>query len=346
MTITPAVKQTEIIFRYHGLPYDCTAIEPLSTSDQAFFVVSSHVLFTFVSQVPHVLVLNAFGEQYVKERAFYFPNSVFANARSVARNSFDLLLDNCTVIPYSSCEYFLLRGNGEITKCDIQTEHHLFNGVTLTRIKTLPADCQCGVALSVKGSPLLFAGSISSTSYLVDIRSANVVDELHCQNSPNNCRSITDKENHRVDEACLMYSCGYSRPSATPEIGGNFITRLQQNLSLENNAGFPITSTLYHSFLRCVHVSETQSYIVMSDGEATTVYAVNEGELVFVNENAPLVLNAGTVDVCLASGEPWGLSGAVLVQVCDRGVMVCQNNQVAIRIESVQDVTFSESRIL
>lgn len=346
MTITPAVKQTEIIFRYHGLPYDCTAIEPLSTSNQAFFVVSSHILFTFVSQVPHVLVLNSFGEQYVKERAFYFPNSVFANARSVTRNGFDLLLDNCTVIPYSSSEYFLLRGNGEITRCDIQTEHHLFNGATLTKVKTIPADCQCGVALSADGAPLLFAGSISATSYLVDLRDAIVVDELHCQSSPNNCRSITDKENHRVDESYLMYSCGYARPSPTPEIGANFVTRLQQNLSLENNAGFPITSTLNHSFLRCVHVNETQSFIVMSDGETTTVYAVNEGELVFVNENAPLVLGAGTIDVSLTSGEPWGLSGAVLVQVCDRGVMVCQNNQVAVRIETVQDIAFNDSRIM
>ena len=109
VTITPAVKKAEVIFHYHGLPYDCTAIQPLRTSDQAFLVVSSHILFTFASQVPHLLVLNKYGEQYVKERAYVLPNSVFANARSITQNGFEFLLDNCSVIPYSSREFFILR---------------------------------------------------------------------------------------------------------------------------------------------------------------------------------------------------------------------------------------------
>ena len=35
-----------------------------------------------------------------------------------------------------------------------------------------------------------------------------------------------------------------------------------------------------------------------------------------------------------------------MLQVCDRGVMVCQNNQVAVRIETVQDIAFNDSRIM
>ena len=233
VTITPAVKKAEVIFHYHGLPYDCTAIQPLRTSDQAFLVVSSHILFTFASQVPHLLVLNKYGEQYVKERAYVLPNSVFANARSITQNGFEFLLDNCSVIPYSSRELFILRGNGELARCLVQLEHDLFRSISLNLIGSIPTDCQCGVCIAMDGNPLLFAGSTASNSYFFDPRNAVVLDELHCQNSPANCQSITDKENHRVDDSCLLYSCGYSRPTKAHTIGGNFVIRLQQNLSLE-----------------------------------------------------------------------------------------------------------------
>ena len=51
---------------------------------------------------------------------------------------------------------------------------------------------------------------------------------------------------------------------------------LTQNLSLEGNAEFSIPSTLSHSLVRCLRVSESISYVVMSDGEATLTYLVND----------------------------------------------------------------------
>ena len=346
VTITPAVKKAEVIFHYHGLPYDCTAIQPLRTSDQAFLVVSSHILFTFASQVPHLLVLNKYGEQYVKERAYVLPNSVFANARSITQNGFEFLLDNCSVIPYSSRELFILRGNGELARCLVQLEHDLFRSISLNLIGSIPTDCQCGVCIAMDGNPLLFAGSTASNSYFFDPRNAVVLDELHCQNSPANCQSITDKENHRVDDSCLLYSCGYSRPTKAHTIGGNFVIRLQQNLSLEGNAEFSIPSTLSHSLVRCLRVSESISYVVMSDGEATLTYLVNDTQFVPMNqEECPLAMDRPTLDVCLMDGGVWGCDGQVIVQVTDRGVRVVHDNSAVLTVAAVGELNFAASPV-
>lgn len=346
VTLTTAVKKAEVIFHFYGLPYDCTTIQPLCTSDQAFFVVSSHILFTFASQVPHLLVLTQYGEQYVKERAYALPNSVFANERSITRNSFEFLLDNCSVIPYSSREFFILRGNGELARCVVQLRHNLFESVSLNMIGSIPTDCQCGVCITMDGNPLLFAGSITSNSYFFDPCNALVLDELHCQNSPSNCQSITDKENHRVDDSCLLYSCGYSRPTKAHTIGGNYIIRLQQNLSLDCNAEFSIPSTLPHSLVRCLRINDSISFVVMSDGEATLTYLVNETEFVRMSkEECPLAMDRPTFDVCLMDAVQWGFEGQVIVQVTDQGVLVIHDNSAVFSITAIGELTFAASPI-
>ena len=88
------LKECRVIYTFHGLPYDCTCVEPLPTQDQSFLLCSSHLLFHFSAQSPRIFVLNDYGAQYVAERAAQFPKSVFNDHRVIARSATPAILDN------------------------------------------------------------------------------------------------------------------------------------------------------------------------------------------------------------------------------------------------------------
>ena len=117
------LKECRVIYTFHGLPYDCTRVEPLPAMDQSFLLCSSHLLFHFSAQSPRILILNDYGAQYVSERAAQFPKSIFNDRRVIARSQTPAILDNC-LFSLLGCDhldattqvlrYAVVKGNGAL----------------------------------------------------------------------------------------------------------------------------------------------------------------------------------------------------------------------------------------
>ena len=150
------LKECRVIYTFHGLPYDCTCVEPLPTQDQSFLLCSSHLLFHFSAQSPRIFVLNDYGAQYVAERAAQFPKSVFNDRRVIARSATPAILDNvrfCLLgrehvdATTQVLRYAAVKGNGVMYALAATVAAERLERLELAPAGDVGTDVSCAVAM-------------------------------------------------------------------------------------------------------------------------------------------------------------------------------------------------------
>lgn len=342
-----------MIYTFHGLPYDCSRVEPLPAMDQSFLLCSSHLLFHFSAQSPRILVLNDYGAQYVSERAAQFPKSIFNDRRVIARSQTSAILDNC-LFCLLGCDhldattqilrYAVVKGNGVLYALAATVVAERLQGVELTAAGDVGTDVLCAVATVRGDRTLLFAGSCTARSLLYSLTDGVACDALGDQNSPHCCQLVGNDRNHRDDDSYLYYAHGFARLSehTSPT---NFLTRLYMNLTLNTASAFQLEKQAnagrFH-LVRSLHLEGVQnhSHVVLSDDTHTEVIRFNGQDLTMLHgDESPLLLRVSCIDVVEMDGAAWGVDGRVCVQVWSKGLRaVAQKGEVLSVTEEKWDV--------
>ena len=326
-----------MVYSYYGLPYDCTHVEPLPSPDQAFLLISSHILFSFASQSPRLLILSDYGKQYVQERASQFPKSVFNDPRVCSRCEESILLDNCHICLTErlgeddlnqTLLYTVVKGNGCLYSLSVEIRNGHMIGCGFKSIQEVGTDVTSAVTFRVQDTTLLFAGSNTARSVLYSLTHQTVCDSLGDQNSPHFCQLITDEKNHRDDDNYLLYAHGYTRIS-NHNSQTNFVTRLYLNLSLNTLSSFSLEkpdSNRYH-LIQAFHLKKEllpyHSHVVLSDDVHTDVILINGQNLTKLRgDECGFNLRVGCVGLVEMEGSVWGCDGYVCIQIWNKGLKV------------------------
>lgn len=265
------LKECRVIYTFHGLPYDCTCVEPLPTQDQSFLLCSSHLLFHFSAQSPRIFVLNDYGAQYVAERAAQFPKSVFNDRRVIARSATPAILDNvrfCLLgrehvdATTQVLRYAAVKGNGVLYALAATVAAERLERLELAPAGDVGTDVSCAVAMEREDRRLLFAGSAAARSILFSLTDGMASDALGDQNSPHCCQLVGNERNHRDDDSYLYYAHGFARllEHTAPT---NFLTRVYLNLTLNTVSAFQLEKQAnagrFH-LVRALHLESSSDY--------------------------------------------------------------------------------------
>lgn len=361
-----------MVYSYYGLPYDCTHVEPIPSPDQAFLLVSSHILFSFASQSPRLLILNGYGRQYVQERASQFPKSIFNDPRVCSLCEESIILDNCHVCLTDrsgeddlnqTLSYTVVRGNGWLYSLTVNIENGHMVDYSIKGIGEVGTDVTSAVTCRVQDTKLLFAGSNTARSILYSLTHQIICDSLGDQNSPHFCQLITDEKNHRDDDNYLLYAHGYARVS-NHNSQTNYLTQLYLNLCLNTLSSFslekPTESNRYH-IIKAFHLKKDllpyHSHVVLSDDMHTDVIMVNGQNLTKLRgDECAFNLRVGCVGLVEMHGSVWGCDGYVCIQIWNKGLkvlneegmidMITEQNWDVLKNTVIRDVSMVDNYVL
>lgn len=315
-------------------------------------VISSHILFTFTSQSPRLLVLNPYGEQYVKERATQFPNSAYNDLHVIQSVSEPLLFDHCylypiatevsTPDPFSSpittIHYTLVKGDGGVYGITVKAIAGRWSETTIHAQGRIPTDVTSMVSLRMEETVVVFAGSMTAQSMFYSVTHQRVMDWVNDQNSPHDCQLVNSWYGGEDAGNFLLYAHGYKRLLNQPD-QTNYITEIHQRLPMMFDTD-PRTSIIiptnsgvhqsnYLTSLRLNSASPTMhSHLLFSDDHSTTVYEIREKSFCLLERDfSAFNLNEHTIGVVELPAPAWGCEGTLCVQVWEKGFRVIREGK-------------------
>lgn len=311
-----------MVYSYFGLPYDSQCIYSIPSKNQAFMILSTHILFYFISQQVYLIILNSYGGQYVQERAQMFPNSVFNKQQLQQVTDFYTIMDSGLFAPSSSEDHcYLVNARGEILKIHIESHNHLVESIHLSQQLMFNMDVSSVVCLSYDNDDLLFLGSILSQSGLVDLQSNALADCTQTQNCINNIQMLSPSKGSEDTFALLTH--GHAPVTSNPTDCGNALLQARLKLPVVSESSFPLQTSSLHKYLKSLFLKDSQ-LLVLSNSRETAVYSIKDNMFTpLTKDSTCLMLDMRTVAIDVVMMNDMEL----IVQVCEKVILVVNDNK-------------------
>lgn len=274
-----------------------------------------------------MIVLNSYGKQYIDERMNLFPNSMYAKTYLQAFPAFSSLMDHAYfAATHDPHLFYLVNARGEIYRIQVELKQQMVQSVQLFQQSMVPMEICSVIGLSMKDSSVLFLGSLAAQSILFDVQKNAVADGTQTQNSIHNLQVITSKEK---EDQFISLTHGYSPLLPTPYPSSNSQSEVRLKLPIQSESTFPLQTSSLHKFLHTVYLQDKQ-LLVLSNSRDTMIYSIQQNNLsLLAQESTPLRLDEVTIAIDAISTE----SGEVVVQVCEKRILVVRDTELVATID-------------